>query len=323
MAAQENARTPDNELDMTDRPTILLAHPNLASMEAKLSLDYEVVRLWESNASDRIVNVRAMIVMGDIQVSDDLINRMPKLGLIACFTVGYDGIDVAWAAKRGIAVTHAVGVNDEDVADHAIGLIIAQRRAIVAGDRRIREGQWDPRIRMRTNSLRNAKLGIVGLGSIGMAVAERAEAMRVEVSWWGPTPKSAKWPRSESLLELARSNEILVVAARSHPKNVGLISKEIIEALGPQGLLVNVARGQLIDEEALIVALKMGKLGAAALDVYEQEPTPVSRWADVPNTVLTPHTAGATHEAASQMASMVRANLAAFFASKPLPNQAT
>lgn len=307
---------------MTDRPTVLLAQPNLTFMEATLSRDYEVVRLWESAEPDRIADARAMVVMGEVSVSEDLINRLPNLGLIACFTVGYDGIDIAWAAQRGIAVTHAVGVNDEDVADHAIGLIIAQRRAIVAGDRRLREGQWESRTRVRTRSLRNAKLGIVGLGNIGMAVAERAEAMHLEVSWWGPNPKPARWPRSESLLELARSNDILLVSARAHPGNVGLISKRIIEALGPQGLLVNVARGQLVDEDSLIAALKDGRLGAAALDVYEKEPTPVSRWANVPNTVLTPHAAGATNEAVSQMSDMVQANLAAFFASAALPNQA-
>jgi lactate dehydrogenase-like 2-hydroxyacid dehydrogenase len=265
-----------------------------------------------------------MIAAGEFAIPPALVDRMPKLGLIACFTVGYDGIDVPWAKARGIAVSHAHDVNDEDVADHAIGLIIGHRRAIVAGDRKLRAGGWDKRQKPFTPSLGGARLGIVGLGSIGEAVAARAAAMRMTMAWWGPNPKpDAAWPRAESLVALARDSDILVVAARAHGGNVGLISAEVIEALGPDGLLVNVARGQLVDEDALIAALKDGRLGGAALDVYETEPTPAERWADVPNTVLTPHTAGATQEAVQKMAQMLLANLAAFFAGKELPNPAT
>jgi lactate dehydrogenase-like 2-hydroxyacid dehydrogenase len=308
---------------VTDRPTILIAQPHLAPVIGLLAPHYDVLRLWEPEDEARIAEARAMVAAGEFAIPPELVDRMPKLGLIACFTVGYDGIDVPWAKARGIAVTHAHDVNDEDVADHAIGLIVGHARAIVSGDRRLRAGGWDKREKPFTRSLGGMKLGIVGLGSIGVAVATRAEAMRMRVAWWGPSPKpGAAWPRAESLVALAKESDILVVAARAHGGNVGLISKEVIEALGPQGLLVNVARGQLVDEEALIAALKDGRLGGAALDVYETEPTPVERWADVPNTVLTPHTAGATNEAVQQMAAMLMANLAAFFAGEALPNPA-
>ncbi len=309
---------------MTDRPILLVAQPHLAPVIGLLSPHYEVLRLWEPEEEARIAEARAMVAAGEFAIPPALVDRMPKLGLIACFTVGYDGIDVPWAKARGIAVSHAHDVNDEDVADHAIGLIIGHRRAIVAGDRRLRAGGWDKRQKPFTPSLGGAKLGIVGLGSIGEAVATRAAAMRMAIAWWGPNPKpDAAWSRAESLVALARDSDILVVAARAHGGNVGLISAEVIEALGPDGLLVNVARGQLVDEDALIAALKDGRLGGAALDVYETEPTPTGRWADVPNTVLTPHTAGATQEAVKKMAQMLLANLAAFFAGKDLPNPAT
>ena len=145
----------------------------------------------------------------------------------------------------------------------------------------------------------------------------------MQVAWWGPNAKpDAPWPRADTLVALASDSDILVVAARAHPGNVGLISADVIAALGPQGLLVNVARGQLIDEDAAIAALRAGTLGGAALDVYETEPTPAERWADVPNTVLTPHTAGATQQAVQKMAGMLVANLAAFFAGETLPNAA-
>ncbi|MBA2933327.1 2-hydroxyacid dehydrogenase [Sphingomonas sp. CGMCC 1.13654] len=308
---------------MTDRPIVLVVQPHLAPVIALLSPHYDVLRLWEPGDEPRIAETQAMIAAGEFSIPPELVDRMPKLGLIACFTVGYDGIDVAWAKARGIAVSHAHNVNDEDVADHAIGLIVGHLRAIVTGDRRLRGGGWHAREKPMTRSLGGMRIGIVGLGSIGAAMAVRAEAMRMRVGWWGPSPKpDAAWPRAESLVALAEESDILVVAARAHGGNVGLISRAVIEALGPQGLLVNVARGQLVDEDALIVALKDGRLGGAALDVYETEPTPAERWADVPNTTLTPHTAGATQEAVQQMAAMLMANLKAFFAGEDLPNPA-
>jgi lactate dehydrogenase-like 2-hydroxyacid dehydrogenase len=247
-----------------------------------------------------------------------LIERLPNLKLVACFTSGYDGIDVDWCKARGLPVSHAPGVNHEDVADHAIGLILAARRRIAEGDRSLRTGGWTADSKTITPSLNGQKLGVVGLGAIGEAVARRAEALRLRVSWWGPRAKSAVWPRATSLLELARESDILVVACKADASNVGLISREIIEALGPSGLLVNVARGQLVDEAELIAALRDGRLGQAALDVFEEEPVNVSHWTGVPNTVLTPHTGGATTEAVQAMLMLLMQNLAAAFSGEPL-----
>ena len=165
-----------------------------------------------------------------------------------------------------------------------------------------------------------ARLGIVGMGAIGIAIAERAEAMKMRIGWWGPRDKPGlAWPRTESLAALARESDILAVAARADETNRGMINAAILDALGPDGLLVNVARGQLVDEVALVAALKAGRLGGAALDVFDPEPTDPARWADVPNVVLTPHTGGATQEAVARMLGMLRANLAAHFEGAPLP----
>ena len=161
-------------------------------------------------------------------------------------------------------------------------------------------------------------LGVVGLGHIGRAVAKRAEAFRMAVNWWGPRPHDAEWPRAESLLALAKASDILVVACKADESNRGLISREILEALGPDGLLVNVSRGQVVDEDALIAALKSGALGQAALDVFVEEPTDPARWADVPNLVLTPHTAGATTAGVRGMLMLLMQNLQAHFAGEPL-----
>ena len=141
----------------------------------------------------------------------------------------------------------------------------------------------------------------------------------MKVAWWGPNPKpDVGWPRAESLVQLARDSDVLVVACRADEANRGLISREVMEALGPDGLLVNVSRGQVVDEDAAIALLRSGRLGGAALDVFVEEPTPADRWADVPNTVLTPHTGGATNEAVQGMLALLMANLAAHFSGQPV-----
>jgi hydroxypyruvate reductase len=304
---------------MSDRPVILVAQPHLGLILSTLKEHYDVLSLWEEKDRPRLAEVTALVMAGEFLLSPELIDALPKLGLIACFTVGYDGVDVAAARARGFQVSHAHDANHEDVADHTIGLILAQRRRIVDGDRMLRAGEWKSGAKMITRSLDRARIGIVGLGSIGAAVARRADVMRMEVRWWGPNPKpDVAWPRMEDLTDLAAWSNILVVAARAHADNEKMISAEVIEALGTDGLLVNVARGQVVDEDALIAALRDGRLGAAALDVYVQEPTPADRWADVPNTILTPHTGGATDAAVQRMKDMLIANLAAFYAGEPL-----
>jgi phosphoglycerate dehydrogenase-like enzyme len=201
--------------------------------------------------------------------------------------------------------------------------VLAAWRKIVHGDRELRAGAWAPSAKMVTASLGGRRLGIVGLGAIGAAIGRRAEAFGLETAWWGPREKpEAPWPRRDSLKALAEESDVLVVACKATPETAGLISREIVEAVGPGGLLVNVSRGQVVDEDAVIAALKSGALGMAALDVFVQEPTPPERWADVPNVVLTPHTAGATSAAVPKMVALTRENLRRFFAGEPLANPA-
>lgn len=308
---------------MTQRPAVLIMQRHLAPLSAFLEGAYDVYRFWEGPPVEAAQEIRALVVAGEFPLDKGLIESLPGLQLIACFTSGYDGIDVDWCRARGLPVSHAPGVNHEDVADHAMGLILAARRQIAAGDRALRSGGWTPESKMITPSLKNQRVGVVGLGAIGEAVARRAEALRMSVAWWGPREKPAAWLRAASVTDLARDSDILVVACKADESNRGLISREVIDALGPQGLLVNVARGQLVDEDALIAALRDGRLGQAALDVFEAEPTDPGRWADVPNTVLTPHTGGATTEAVQGMLMLLLQNLEAAFAGRPLKTPVT
>ncbi|WP_367349634.1 2-hydroxyacid dehydrogenase [Sphingobium yanoikuyae] len=304
------------------RPVILIAQPHLAPLLPILAMQYDVMGLWEEAGRARLAEAEILVTAGEFRLDPAMLAAMTRLRLIACFTVGYDGVDLDWARANDIAVSHAGDANAEDVADHAIGLILAHRRQIVSGDRALRAGEWLPGGKTITRSIAGARLGIVGMGSIGIGVATRADALRMATRWWGPRDKPGlAWPRSESLAALAAESDILVVAARATDGNRGMISAAILDALGPDGLLVNVARGQLVDEDALIDALRAGRLGGAALDVYAQEPTDPARWADVPNCILTPHTGGATDAAVAQMAQMLLANIRAFVAEEPLPNR--
>ena len=306
------------------KPALLIVQPHLGFLAPILEPDYVVWRFWEGPPLEAVGVIAALVVAGEFLLDKKLAESLPKLGLIACFTSGFDGIDVGWARARGLQVSHSPGVNHEDVADHAMGLILAAWRKILAGDAQLRAGAWKPTEKRITSSLGGRRLGVVGLGEIGAAVGRRADAFGMKTAWWGPRAKpDAPWPQLASLAELASESDILVVACRATPETTNLISREVIEALGPEGLLVNVSRGQVVDEDAVIEALKSGRLGMAALDVFRQEPTPRDRWEGVPNTVLTPHTAGATAAAVPKMIALTRENLRRFFAGEPLANPVT
>lgn len=307
-----------------DKPHVLLSHEMLLPLQPLLESAYQVHRLWDH--PDRMAflegagrKVRAIVHAGEMALSRDMLSEMPQLGLIACVSAGYDGVDVPWCKAHGVAVTHSTGLNASDVADHTVGLVLAAWRGIVEGDQRLRSGHWTHVERMAPrHGLRGRKAGIVGLGYIGEAVARRLEAFEMKVAWWGPRFKETDYPRADTLMALARDSDILVVCARPDAGNRHMINKAVIEAVGAHGLIVNVARGSLIDEDALIEALKAGTLGMAALDVFDHEPTPPARWKDVPHTVLTPHTAGATLDSIPAMVNLTLENLRRYFHGEPL-----
>jgi len=309
------------ETAMSDKPAILIVQPHLAPIGTMLEADFTVWRLWQGPPLEASHTIGALVVAGEFPVDRALVEGLPKLGLIACFTAGYDGVDLAWASERGLKVSHSPGVNHEDVADQAIGLMLAAWRGLIEGHAIVLEGRWRPTEKRITPSLAGKRLGIVGLGAIGEAVARRAETFGLKIAWWGPNQKpDVRWPRTDSLMALAEASDILIVAARASEANRNLIDAAVIDALGPTGLLINVSRGQLVDEDALIAALKAERLGMAALDVFQNEPTPAERWADVPNVLLSPHTGGATSAALPKMVALTRENLRRFFAGEALAN---
>lgn len=296
---------------------VVLGHQPLAALENALAANFEVIAGW---SPDAVIppNARVLAVAGEVPLDSQLLDRVLRLEYVACVSSGHDGLDIPALHRRGLRVSVARDVNATDVADHAIGRILALYQSFSEADRLMKLGEWHAAASLPNRSVFGSRLGIVGLGAIGRAIAQRATAFGMEISWWGPSVKETQWRRAASLIELAHESDILVVAARSHPRNQKLISAEVIRALGPRGRLVNVSRGRLVDEDALLEALSHHRLAGAALDVFETEPLPVGRWEAAPNVILTPHMAGRTREALERIVDQLAENLERFFANQKL-----
>ena len=297
------------------RPLVLVASRFLLERRHEWDDGYELLGPDEiSAARDRV----EVVVSAGEALDAALVDALPNLKLVACFSTGYAGIDLGHLRSRGITLTSAAGVNAHDVADHAIALLLAWWHGVPRADSNVRAGKWKGTLAPRS-SLRGRCAGIVGLGRIGEEIARRAEALGLEVRWWGPRKKpSVVAARAESLIALARESDILFVASRAVPANAGQIDAAVLEALGPEGVLVNVSRGLLVDEPALLRALETRAIAGAALDVFAQEPTEPHRWAGFENVVLSPHIAGYTREAGVAMFGQLRENLRRYFAGEAL-----
>jgi lactate dehydrogenase-like 2-hydroxyacid dehydrogenase len=297
---------------------LILVHPPLPAFEAQLATDYAVRHVAEMGAD--AAHITAAIVIGSVGLPHEALAQLPALKLIHCLGAGYDGIDVPAARARAIAVTNCPAVNAEDVADAALGLMLSVLRNIAAGDRLVRAGGWVPPLAFPpVRRVKGQKLGIVGYGSIGRAIAERAAGFGLDIRWTGPRQKAdAAHPYEPDLAALAAWADILCVAVKADASTDKLVSADILAALGAEGVLINISRGSVIDEDALIAALKARKLGGAGLDVFIEEPTPPQRWADVPNVTLTPHLGGGVREALVEFNRITMENVRRHFAGEPL-----
>ncbi|MBI1186624.1 MAG: 2-hydroxyacid dehydrogenase [Alphaproteobacteria bacterium] len=267
--------------------------------------------------------LEAAVVIGSHPIPGDLMDALTGLKLIAAFGAGYDGFDPAALKARGVALTNCPSINNEDVADVAMGLLLSVTRDIAKGDALVRAGEWRKGLAW-PRSLKGRRLGIVGMGAIGASIAARAAPFGLEVRWHGPRAKDdVPYPYEADLLALATWADILAVACRADASTEKLIDARIIAALGAEGVLINVSRGSVVDEDALIEALKARALYGAGLDVFAEEPTPAARWSDVPNVTLTPHLAGGTRDSIIASGRLVAENLRRHFAGEPLATPVT
>jgi D-3-phosphoglycerate dehydrogenase len=249
-----------------------------------------------------------------------LIAALPRLEVISVFGVGTDSVDLAAARERGIPVSNTPDILTDEVADLAIGLMLASARQILLADSYVRDGSWASKGPIPLGrSVKGKTLGVVGLGGIGRAIADRGAAFRMRVIYNGPRRKAdAPYEFVGDLVELARQSDYLMVACKGGPDTRHLVSATVIDALGPKGTLINVARGSVVDEPALVAALAQGRLGHAALDVFENEPSPSPELLKLPNVIVQPHHGSATLETRSAIGQLMIDNLSAHFAGGPL-----
>jgi lactate dehydrogenase-like 2-hydroxyacid dehydrogenase len=253
-----------------------------------------------------------------------LISALPKLEIISCFGGGVDAIDLAAARERGIPVTNTPGVMADECADLAIGMMLASARQIVLADRYVRSGAWREGPIRLGHSVGGKTVGVVGLGGIGRAIADRAQAFRMKVLWHGPRPKpGVPYEYVADLVEMARRSDFLMVACKGGEETRGLVSAAVIDALGPHGTLINIARGSVIDEPAMIARLRDGRLGFAALDVFLNSPRIAPEFLELPNVLLQPHHGSATIETRTAIGALMIDNLTAHFAGAKLPTPVT
>ncbi len=289
-----------------------------------LERDYVLHKLWLAEDRDALIaqcapQVRAIATRGELGASAELIARLPKLEVISCYGVGTDAIALDAARARGIRVTNTPDVLTGDVADIAIGLALATLRRMPAAEAHVRSGAWAQGNFGLVSRLYGKKVGIAGYGRIGQAVAHRLSGFDVEIATYGRTPVAGSPHRHiGSLVALADWCDVLIVTLAGGEGTRGLINADVLAALGPQGWLVNVARGSVADEPALLEALEQRRIAGAGLDVFWNEPRIDPRFLTLDNVVLQPHHGSGTEETRRAMGRLVRDNLTAHFAGQPL-----
>ncbi len=312
---------------MADRPLILIGFHFTKTTLATLSERYEIAGQMDKPTPAHIPagvadHVQAIVSTGSVGLSDALMSALPRLSLFCCYGTGYERVDLAAARKRNIMITHGADANAPDVAELAVGILLASTRRIARADKMIRRGEWTKRIPNRFGpiaGLTGGKLGILGLGSIGMEFVKRAKGFDVEIGYCNRTKRSdVDYQYFPNVMALATWCDYLIVCLRSDASNRHIINADVLKALGPRGHLVNISRGWAVNEADVAEALRNNVIEGAALDVYDEEPYEGTELLPLDNLVMTPHFGGGTEHAQRRMTSLVKANLDNHFDGKPV-----
>ena len=294
-------------------------------LENELTTHYDVIPLWSH--PDAVTAALAygrdavgLVTSAPVGATCGLIDALPQLKMVASFGVGFDKLDLVALRERGVRASYTPEVLNDCVADTAFGLLIDVARGLSASDRFVRRGDWLKGKYTLTTRVSGKRLGIFGLGRIGQTIARRASGFDMQVRYTNRNPVAGLgWTHEPSLYALAEWADFLVVAAAGNADTHNVINSTVLQALGPQGFLINISRGSLVDESALVHALQTNQIAGAGLDVFADEPRmPEALWA-LDNVVLLPHLSSGTHETRQAMADLVLANLQAHFSGAPLP----
>ena len=298
------------------RPVLLMPRPMADTVIRGLKNRFVIIRLWEQSDVDDVLEkrgheVRAVAVAGHAVVDATLMNNLPNLELVSNLGVGYDSVDAREAARRGIVVTNTPEVLNADVADTALALLLMTARQLPQAERYLRAGDWDQGpFPLSPTTVAGRTLGILGLGRIGEAIATRAQAVGVRVVYHNRRPKpGAPYPYYSSLLTMARDVDTLLVAIPGDPSTRHVVDAAVLAALGVRGILINIARGSVVDEDALVEALRSRTILSAGLDVFENEPHVPRALIDMEHVVLLAHVGSATQPTRDAMAQLVVDNL--------------
>jgi len=311
---------------VTGKPEILALARFYPATLTELEREYALHKVWEAKDAGVLLKevsarVRGAVTTGLAGISREQMEALPRLEIVASFGNPRGTVDLAAARVRGVVVTNTPDAITKPVADLAMGLVVAVMRRICESDRFVRSGQWLTRTMAMGRELGGKTCGIVGLGAIGRQVAKLAEAFGMSVRYHGPHRKEdVTFPYHADLEELAQLSDCLVVTCPLTPVTRGLVGARILDALGPDGFLVNVARGPVVDQQALIAALRDGRIAGAGLDVYWDEPRVPAELLTMENVVLTPHMGSSTREVREERGRKLLANLRAHFAGEPVPN---
>ncbi|RBP17311.1 lactate dehydrogenase-like 2-hydroxyacid dehydrogenase [Roseiarcus fermentans] len=305
-------------------PDVVMPSAGMGVVAELIEQRFPLHRLWlepdrEAWLAAHGPSIRAVASAGGHgRIDAALMRRLPNLEIVASFGVGYDHVDAKWAGEHGIVVTHTPGVLDDEVADIAMALTVMAVRRLPQAERYLRAGQWLDAPYPLTASLRGRTLGILGLGRIGKAIARRAEAFGLAVAYHGRRAQAGvPYRHHPTLIGMAEACDILMIAAPGGPATRHIVNREVLDALGPDGVLINIARGSLVDEQALVEALRSGAILAAGLDVYENEPNILPALLALDNVVLLPHVGSASVTTRHAMAQCVIDNLIAWAAGRP------
>ena len=309
------------------KPALLTTGPMMSLIEEGIDKAFVVHRLQQASDGEALLrkvgpDIRAICTGSHTGVKTDaaMMAHCPKLRIIGNFGVGYDSVDVATAAKRGVIITNTPDVLTEEVADTTLGLLMCTVREFYPAEKWLRDGRWarEGDYRLTAASLRDRSIGMVGFGRIGKAIARRVEAFGRPVSYFARKPQTDVANRYYSdLVAMARDVDTLIAILPGGPQTQGIIDATVLDALGPRGILINMARGSVVDEAALIAALRAKKILAAGLDVYVTEPNIDPAFLTLDNVTLFPHVGSASHHTRNAMGQLVVDNLAAFASGQP------
>ena len=290
-------------------------------MQAEIDRRFTPTHHLDPKAPPPAGQFEAILLRSNTKLPEALIKQIPSIRMVSTCGVGYDNLPLAYLKEHGIKASNTPGVLNDAVCELAIGMMLGLLRRIPESEAFVKSGEWSKAPFKLATTLSGKIVGIVGMGRIGQDLAKRLEPFKVEIAYSGPSPKQVPYTYYQNILDLAKNSDVLFLACPATPDTDKIVNTQVLDAMGPTAFLINIARGSVVDEDALLYALQHKKIAGAALDVFENEPNPNKDFLRLDNVLLTPHIGSATTETRIAMTNLAVDNLEAFFAKQPLPSE--